>query len=120
MADYKCIIAPGPTFEPYATVASAITNAAIPTVTTTFDHNYVDGTIVRFTIPPACGMIQLDQQTSPILVTGSNTFTIAIDTLKFDIFVVPVGLGPHVNICANVVPMAEINSTLKAAVVNVL
>lgn len=120
MADYQCITAAGPTFEPYATVASAITNSVKPTVTTTFDHNYVDGTIVRFTIPRACGMIQLDQQASPILVTGATTFTIAIDTSKFDVFVVPSGLGPHVNRCANVVPFAEINSTLEASVVNVL
>src|SRR4029077_8239761 len=120
MPDYQCITSPGPTYQPYATVASSITNAVIPTVTTTFAHNYVDGTIVRFTIPPACGMTQLDQQTSPILVTGSNTFTIAINTSKYDAFSVPSGLGPHINICANVVPLAELNSTLQAAVVNVL
>lgn len=118
--DYQCITGPGPTFQPYATVASSITRSALPTVTTTFAHSYVDGTIVRFDVPPACGMYQLDQQTSPILVTGTTTFTIAIDTSKYDVFSVPVGLGPHINICAIVVPIGEVNSTLQASVVNVL
>jgi len=118
--DYQCITAPGPTFQPYATVAASITRAPIPTVTTTFAHNYVDGTIVRFDIPPACGMYQLDQQTSPILVTGPTTFTISIVTTQYDAFSKPVGLGPHINVCANIVPVGELSNTLAAAVVNVL
>lgn len=120
MPDYQCIIAAGPTFEPYATVASSITNAAVPTVTTTFAHSYVDGTIVRFDIPHACGMHQLNQQTSPILVTGPTTFTISIDTTQYDTFSFPSGLGPLVDRCTSILPIGELNSTLKASLVNVL
>ncbi len=120
MPDYFCYAIPSPVFGPAMRLISSITNAVVPTVTTTFDHGYVDGTIVRFDIPPAMGMPQINQQTSPIVVTGLTTFTIAIDTTNYQPFVVPVGLGPFVDVCGQCVPIGELNETLKAAVVNQL
>ncbi|HTJ49064.1 MAG TPA: hypothetical protein VL443_06375 [Cyclobacteriaceae bacterium] len=120
MADYNCYAYRMPVYGPAMRLISSITNSTAATVTTTFDHNYVDGTIVRFDIPPACGMQQIDQQTAPILVTGATTFTVPIDTTMYASFSVPSGLGPFVNICAQCVPLGEQNDTLKAAVVNQL
>lgn len=120
MPTYQCYAIQDPVYGPAMRIIASITNAAIPTVTTTFDHGYVDGTIVRFDIPPALGMQQIDQQTSPILVTGSTTFTIAIDTTNYAAFSIPVGTGPQVNICGLSVPVGSQNETLKPAVVNQL
>jgi hypothetical protein len=120
MPTYKCIALEHPVFGPAMRLIASITNATIPTVTTTFAHGYVDGTIVRFDIPPALGMQQINQMTSAILVTGLTTFTIAIDTTNFEPFVIPVGTAPQVDICGLVVPIGEVNETLKAAVRNLL
>lgn len=120
MPAYQCYAYPNPVYGPAMRIVASITNAQTPTVTTTFAHGYVDGTIVRFDIPPALGMIQIDQMTSPILVTGPTTFTIAINTLQFSPFVIPVGTAPQVNICGLVVPIGEISETLKASLVNQL
>jgi hypothetical protein len=120
MPDYYCYANPSPVFGPAMRLIASITNAAVPTVTTTFAHDYVDGTIVRFDIPPAMGMQQINQQTSPIVVTGLTTFTIAIDTSQYAPFVVPVGLGPFVDVCGQCVPIGSENETLRPAVVNQL
>lgn len=120
MPDYQCYAYPDPVYGPAMRLISSITNANPALVTTTFAHDYVDGTIVRFNIPPATGMQQLNQMTSPILVTGATTFTIDVDTTQFAPFTVPVGLGPFINVCPQVLPIGEINETLKASLVNVL
>lgn len=120
MADYKCFAYPSPVFGPAMRLIASITNAEIPVVTTTFDHGYPDNTIVRFDIPPACGMQQLNQQTSRLLVASSNSFLIEIDTTTFEPFSVPVGMGPFVDICAQVVPIGSANRTLEPAVKNQL
>lgn len=120
MADYQCYAYTDPVFGPAMRLIASITNADIPTVTTTFAHEYVDGTVVRFDIPPALGMQQLNQQTAPILVTGATTFTIDIDTTKYGVFSVPVGLGPFIDVCGQVVPIGSKNDTLKPRVVNQL
>lgn len=109
-----------PTFQPSMRIISSITNAYPAVVTTTFAHQYKTGTIVRFYIPFVDGMQQLNQQIAPITVTGSTTFTIPIDTTLFAPFAMPVSPPPYVLIYAQVVPIGEINDTLKAAVQNVL
>ncbi len=120
MPTYVCITQPGPTFEPYVTVIASITKAQIPTITTTFAHNYFDGTIVRLQIPPALGMQQLTGQTSPILVASSTSFTINIDTTQFDNFAIPVSPDIHVDICGLVIPIGSRNDTLRPAEHNAL
>jgi hypothetical protein len=120
MPTYKCIALEHPVYGPAMRLIASITQAAIPTVTTTFAHGYVDGTIVRFDIPPALGMQQINQLTSPILVTGLTTFTINIDTTNFAPFAIPVGTGPFIDICGLVVPIGSANETLRPAVKNLL
>jgi hypothetical protein len=117
---YHCYALTSPVYGPAMRIISAITNAANASVTTTFDHGYVDGTIIRFDIPPALGMQQLNQQTSPIVVTGPTTFIISINTTNFEPFAIPSGLSPHINICGLSVPIGEVNSTLEASVINQL
>lgn len=73
-----------PTFQPAMRIISAITNASPATVTTTFDHDYVSGTVVRLHIPTGFGMYQANKLQGEITVTGTTTFTIDIDTTDFD------------------------------------
>lgn len=117
---YVCYANPNPVFGPAMRLIASITQSPVALVTTTFAHGYVTGTIVRFDIPPACGMPQIDQLTATILVTSSTTFTVNIDTTLFTPFVVPTGLAPWVNVCPQVVPIGSANETLKPALQNIL
>ena len=117
---YQCYAYRSPVFGPAMRIISAITNAEVPQVTTTFAHGYVDGTVIRFTIPPALGMIQLDQMSSPITVTGSTTFTLTIDTTTFTPFSIPVGISSKIDICGLSVPIGSENDTLAPAEINLL
>lgn len=110
---------PNPMFQPAMRLIASITNANPAVVTTTFAHQYITGTIVRLDIAFADGMQELNQKIAPITVTGATTFTIPIDTIHFSAFSIPVGLSPHVNTAAQVVPIGEINSILAAATFNV-
>lgn len=109
-----------PIFQPAMRIIAAITQSNPATVTTTFAHQYINGTIVRLDIPVACGMQQANQLTGTIVVTGATTFVINIDTTLFDAFAIPVDPLPQVNTCAMVVPVGEITATLAAATQNVL
>lgn len=115
-----CIAIRFPVFQPAMRIITAITNSYPAIVTTSFDHQYVDGTIVRLYIPPADGMQQANQLFGPIIVLSPTTFSIDIDTTSFDVFAIPSAPPPFINTCAQSVPFAEINSTLNAAVQNVL
>ncbi len=117
---YVCYASPNPVFGPAMRIISAITNTNPAIVTTTFANSYITGTIVRLDIPSACGMQQINQMTGAIVVTSPTTFAIDIDASLFDSFSIPVGLPPWVPICAQVVPIGEINETLKAALQNIL
>ena len=110
---------PFPVFQKAMRIISAITNANPASITTTFDHQYITGMIVRLNIPAGFGMVQANQLYGPIIVTGSTTFTIDIDTTKFDVFAAP-STYPLNRQYAQVTPVAELNSTLKAATQNVL
>jgi hypothetical protein len=120
MADYQCIALQFPVIQPAMRLIAAITNSNPCVVTTTFAHQYVSETIIRFDIPTACGMPQINQLFGPLTVIDSVTFSVPIDTTTFSPFSVPTGLGPNINICAQSVPIAENNDTLAAAVRNVL
>lgn len=117
---------PFPTFQPAYRLVTAITNALVPTVTTSFAHQYKTGLIVRFYIPTACGMQQLVRPLNfifpvyTITVTSPTTFTIPIDTTNFDQFLIPVSTNPHIDIGAQVVPVGEDSSILTEATNNVL
>ena len=125
----RCYCESDPTFQPATRLIQSITQSYPATITTTTDHLYESGTIVRLDIPQnqyvplvasSCGMRQLDGFVGPITVTAANTFTIDIDTSPFDPFSVPVLPDPHDNVCALVVPIGEVSSMLTAAVHNTL
>jgi hypothetical protein len=115
----NCYAYTAPVFQPAKRIISAITNDFNASVTTTTDHDYIDGEIVRIYVPEGFGMEQINQQIGEITVTSSTTFTINIDTSKMDPFSIPADF-PYSKQCAQVVPIGEINSTLAAATKNVL
>jgi hypothetical protein len=108
-----------PVFQPAMRIITAITNASPASVTTSFDHQYRTGTVVRLNIPTGFGMVQANQLTGTITVTSDTSFTIPIDTTYFDVFAASVTF-PYSYQSATVVPIGEDSATLLAATVNVL
>lgn len=108
-----------PTYQPAMRIIETITNANPAVVTTTFDHNYLSGTIVRLLFPLGYGMEQAHELQGVITVTGDTTFSIAIDTTFFSPFTTPATF-PEDRQYPQVVPIGEVSSTLRAATRNVL
>jgi hypothetical protein len=108
-----------PVFQPSMRIIASITNAYNAVITTTFDHNYVSGEIVRIIVPPHFGMQQIDKQKGPITVLSSTTFSIPIDTRLYDVFSVP-STSPANKQYAQVVSIGEITEQIYAALENVL
>ncbi len=109
-----------PTFQPAMRLVVAITNAAAAQVTTSFEHNYETGDIVRLIVPDGYGMVQVNGLKGTIEVNSPTTFLIDIDTTYFDPFVIPPDPSPQVITVAQVVPIGEVNSKLTQATRNVL
>lgn len=108
-----------PIYKPAMRIITDITNAFPASVTTSFDHLYITGTIVRLYVPTGFGMVQANHLQGLITVTGDTTFTIDIDTTYFDVFAAPV-VFPYDRQSSMVVPIGEDNSILLAATQNVL
>lgn len=120
-----CYAYPNPIFQPARRLIDSITNAFPAVVTTTFAHQYKDGTIVRLDIPPADGMQQANQLTGTIVILSATTFAIDIDTTHFDVFAIPAAPSYIIDVCAFVIPIGtsdnvSINQQLKIATVNIL
>jgi hypothetical protein len=109
---------PYPQFQPAMRIITAITNGNPAVVTTSFNHQYQTGLIVRLDIPENYGMQQANQLFGPITVIDNITFSIPIDTTLFDPFVVPL---PALTLTqAQAVPIAEIAPELYQAVRDVV
>lgn len=114
-----------PVYKPAMRVLLSITNSFPALVTTSIDgvtpadNGYITGTIVRLDIPDGFGMTQANQKFGTITVVTPSTFTIDIDTTHFDTFITPSN-WPYSYQRAQVVPFAEQNDMLTAAVQNVL
>lgn len=108
-----------PMFQPAMRIIAAITNANPAVVTTTFDHNYLDGETLRLNIPVRFGMQQANQLTGTIRVLSPTTFEISIDSTRFDTFTTP-ATWPFDRQYAQVTPVGEINALLRGATQNVL
>lgn len=123
-AGSQCYANPNPIFQPATRLIASITNANPAVVTTTFAHQYKDGTIVRLDIPPADGMQQANQLTGSITVLSPTTFAISIDTTQFAPFAIPATISYLTNVCAFVVPIGgpsvPINEAVKVATINSL
>ena len=115
-----CFSNSSPVYKPAMRLISAISNSSPAQITTTIDHGYSTGLIVRLLCPDVDGMTQINNLIGEITVTGATTFTIPIDTTKFDIFAIPGAPGAHDFTCAQVIPIAENNAMLSEAVRNVL
>lgn len=114
-----------PVFQRAMRIITNITNGFPALVTTSFDHQYAVGDIVRLDIPSFFGMPQANQLAGTILtIPTANSFTVTIDTTFFDTFAVPSHTAPGVKgfgyQYAQVVPFAEINSNLGGATQNIL
>lgn len=103
-------------YLPKRSQISSITRALDAVITTTTDHDLISGEIVRIVVPQSYGMPQIDNQIGTITVINDTSFMIDIDTVEYDAFIVP----SNVKQFAQVVPIAEINSTTRAAVRNIL
>lgn len=77
----------GTDFIPNLQYINNITQSAPAIVTFNDDHNFTDGEWISFRIPPANGMIQLNNQKALIISITSTTVTIAVDSLQFYPFI---------------------------------
>ena len=79
-----------PVFQPAMRIITAITNAVEAMVTTSFDHQYVNGMQVRLLIPYYYGMVQANGKAGTITVINGTQFTIDLDTTLYDPFLIPI------------------------------
>ena len=115
-----CFAIERPVFLPAMRIITAITQSNPIEITTSFNHLYLNGCIVRLDIPQADGMQQANQMFGPLTVTSATTFTLPFDSTLFEPFSIPVAPLPQVNTCAMSVPIGESNLNLDSAVQNVL
>lgn len=108
-----------PTIKPAVRIIEAITQSFPAVVTTSFPHSYGIGQIVRLRVPEGFGMTQVNNVQGTILAATDLTFAIDIDTTNFDPFVIPPNqvttLVDAQTQYAQVVPVGEVNTTLKYA-----
>jgi hypothetical protein len=114
MPTYYCN--PNPTWKPAARLITSISHSYPAVVATTFNHGYVTGTVVRLSIPKACGMQQANNLFGAITVIGSALFTIDIDTRGFDRYNVPSHPLPLENVAGQAIPIAEVATIISEAV----
>lgn len=107
-----------PSIREIAAISSIqVQNQLALQITTTQDHLYKDGLVVRLNIPLEYQAYQLNDLFSDIAVTGTTTFVMAFTNnggLQFDPFVVPA--SPQQ--AALVIPIAEDVQFLDSAVFN--
>jgi hypothetical protein len=108
-----------PVFQPAMRIISSITNGFPTVVTTTFNHQYQSGIIVRLVIPDGFGMPEANGLQGSIIITGDTTFEVAIDSREFSSFSYPSSF-PANRQYAQVVPFATLNSEWKLATKNAL
>lgn len=120
---YICYANPDPTFQPAYRLITSISNATNAVITTSFDHDFVTGLVVRLMIPEATGMSPINQLFGTVTYIDATSFSIAIDTNKAGTFAIPTSTmssDPRVDICALAVPIGSDNSLISAATRNVL
>lgn len=99
-----------PSYIPLQVEISNITRAVFASVTTTSEHYYVVGQLVRFHVPKPYGMTELDEMLAYVIEVPSTTsFTVVTDTRNFTAFISsPTYPG---NMAAQVVPVGDANNT---------
>lgn len=75
-------------YEPSRFVISAITLGVTTTVTTTEDHNYVIGQLVRLIIPPTYGTRQLNERQGYVIsIPADDEVVLDINSQGMDAFI---------------------------------
>jgi hypothetical protein len=105
-----------PSFQPAFRELIAISNSNPVIFTTSFNHNYLTGLIVRIDLPVTSGMVQIQGQYGPITVINQTQFSLPIDSTDYDPFIYHL-LGPQFPF---VVPFAEDTMQLYQAIRNVM
>lgn len=109
---------PDPRYEPAMRLVTDITKAEEAVITTSFDHDYQSGLIIRLYVPVNYGMFQANHKKGEITVLTSDTFSIKIDTREFDTFTAPAS-PPYYNKTALCIPIGNILNEKNLAVRNV-
>jgi hypothetical protein len=107
-------IAFNPIFYPRSRYITAITRAASAVVTMSVTHGYTVGQVIKFVVPAAYGMTQMDGLSGTVTAinTTTNTVTVNVDSTAFTTFAVPAtavaaaGFTP-----AQVIPVGEAASS---------
>jgi len=82
-------------YQPWVFPIANITQAQTAVVTTAANNNYVVGQLVRFLIPAAYGMRQINEQTAYVIsLLATNQFVVDLDTLQFDPFIPAPPIAP--------------------------
>ena len=102
-----------PQFQYAMRLITGITNSKSASITTSFDHNYVSGLQVRIKVPRFWGMTQIDNLIGTITVTGSDTFTVDIDSSAFDTFAVPASFPWYIKGAPYVIPVTGTTENIK-------
>lgn len=74
-------------FVPKRRLVSGVTNAFEAVVTTTEDHGYETGLVVRLFVPSSYGMAIYEQ--GKINVLSDTSFSVTIDTTNLEVFSAP-------------------------------
>lgn len=75
-------------YQPSRFVISAITLGGTTTITTTADHNFVVGNLVRTLVPASFGTWQLNEQSGYVLsIPASNQVVLSINSSNFDSYI---------------------------------
>jgi len=109
---------PDPRFQPAMRIITNITQAYPTVITTSPDHDYVNGMIVRIRVPQMYGMRQIDNYVGELTVLTDDTFSLKVDARTYDAFSVPAS-PPYRNFTALVTPVGNISSTYNIGTRNV-
>lgn len=113
-----CYVDPVPLFSPAMRVISAINQDTVMTeIVTTTPHGYTAGLIVRFNIPRACGMQELNKEIYEIAdVPAPDTFRIMLDSSRFTPFSIPMAVfPPWAPTCAQITPVGNNTAVIGGA-----
>jgi hypothetical protein len=95
-----------PIFYPRRRVVTVITQAVLAEVLTSVSHGYTIGQEVRFSVPAAFGMVEIDGLSGTIVNVTDNSFFVNIDSSTFTPFVFPTAAGVPFT-PAEVIPFGE-------------
>lgn len=82
-------------YQPSVFFISAISLGHTTTVSTSVNHNYVIGQIIRLLIPPTYGSYQLNELTGNVIaIPAANQVTVDIDSRNANAFISSPSYGP--------------------------